>query len=184
MGLACAWHSCFLSDLCHLKARHTGSAFYNFFKLRLAFKEHLAKHNSALTPSRYFRLMGMALVVIFWNTGLNVYTLILDSRFGMRPWTSWADVHSDWNRTDQYPFVLLPAFYVQNVLVYFYSVPASSFIMFFFFGLGEEARKEYAKVWKWFCRVVLRRKDSGLRGSAAALPRYRCALSKHFHFVF
>ncbi|KAI0033050.1 GPCR fungal pheromone mating factor [Vararia minispora EC-137] len=136
-----------------------GSAFYHFFKLRLAFNEHLAKYSSALTAGRYIRLMGMSVVVILWNTALYLYNLILNVKLGLRPWTNWADVHSNWNRADQYPLAYATDAYIQNVVVYFCAVPVSSLVVFFFFGMGEEALKEYARLWKWIRRGIFRRRD-------------------------
>ncbi|KAI0310505.1 pheromone A receptor-domain-containing protein [Amylostereum chailletii] len=151
-----------------------GAAFYHFFRHRLAFSQHLANKSSGLTTNRYLRLMGMAVVVIIWNTSLNVYNLALNASFEVRPWTSWADVHSNWNRADKYPTALLSESYIQNELLYWWAIPVSSYIMFFFFGLGEEARKEYRKVYMWIRSRVFKLQD---RPSASqSLPTYSVRL--------
>jgi pheromone a factor receptor len=51
-----------------------------------------------------------------------------------------------------------------------WAMPASSIIFFVFFGFGEEARKEYRKLWTWFKRTILRRKDEKSSKLAVSIP--------------
>ncbi|KAF8140693.1 hypothetical protein K438DRAFT_1995760 [Mycena galopus ATCC 62051] len=56
-----------------LMCGYAGTALTHFFRCRLPFACHLASQvqsHSALTPSRYQRLVGMALTQMFWATAL------------------------------------------------------------------------------------------------------------------
>ncbi|KZV72299.1 STE3-domain-containing protein [Peniophora sp. CONT] len=161
-------------------------AFYHFFRHRINFTAHLQAANPALTARRYFRLMGMALVVIFWNTSLNAVNMVVNVSTGLRPWISWENVHSDWLRVDLYPLALLPPQFVTSLYVYWFAIPISSYIVFIFFGLGEEAQKEYKRVWAWFRRVVLRRRDlpKGTTSLPVYAPRYPSKATSSFNSAF
>ncbi|KAF9232485.1 hypothetical protein BU15DRAFT_81172 [Melanogaster broomeanus] len=75
---------------------------------------------------------------------------------GLRVWDNWADVHSDFSRVDLFPTILLPSQFLTVQYLFWWSIPASAYIFFLFFGLGEEARKEYSKIILFVRRRILR----------------------------
>lgn len=82
-------------------------AFSHFWKRRATFAKHLQNSDSALTTSRYFRLMGMAMVEVFFGllvTSLNMWWTM---RFGLRPCLSWEDVHFDWLEVAYFPLSII-----------------------------------------------------------------------------
>ncbi|KAJ7061156.1 Rcb2.42 [Mycena amicta] len=122
-------------------------ALYHFFQRRLTFARHLHDGSSALTPSRYFRLMAMALVQMLWATAITVFNMFFTiSTTGVRPWISWADVHSDFGRIGVYPRAFTPESFRRPTFFTFWAVPATAFIFFIFFAFGQDAVKEYKAV--------------------------------------
>lgn len=83
-------------------------ALHHFIIRRITFARHLRNSNSALTPSRYFRLMSMALVQIFWDVFgealRNVLHLVLMccDRFALQSPLLWPN--------QEYVFLLLKGF--------------------------------------------------------------------------
>nr|CAA71964.1 pheromone receptor [Coprinopsis cinerea] len=135
-------------------------ALHHFVRRRLVLAAHLQNANSALTPNRYIRLIAMALTIMTWNTSLTAFNLYNNVFPGLRPWTNWADVHSNFSRVDLFPTVFLPDYFIRAMMLFWWAMPVSSLIFFLFFGFGEEAMKEYRKVGAWISRVILRRKTN------------------------
>jgi len=148
----------------------TVMALHHFIRRRLTFAAHLKNSNSALTTNRYLRLIAMAITEMVWGTALTAYTLYNNVSPGVRPWTNWADVHSNFSRVDLFPAGTLPPGFLRNMMFLWWTMPASSIIFFLFFGFGEEAMKEYRRVWAWFKKTVLRRKDEKSSLFSASTP--------------
>ena len=113
---------------------------------RATFAKHIAGSNAGLTPGRYFRLIAMALVEMFWSLtmiGLNVY---FDYRNGLRPWTNWDDVHYDWSRIGQFPQILIPPATLRWTYFFYWTIPISSYLFVAFFVVGRDTFKEYTAV--------------------------------------
>ncbi|KAJ6487398.1 Rcb2.42 [Mycena vitilis] len=130
------------------------AALYHFFRRRLTFARHLADSNSALTPSRYFRLMAMAIAQMVWATFVTVTNMWLTLRDGVRPWISWADVHSDFGRIGVFPHVFIPAEQWAWTYFIFWTVPITALMFFSFFAFGQDAMKEYKAVFGATRRVL------------------------------
>jgi pheromone a factor receptor len=137
-----------------------GLALHHFFQRRLMFARHLQNSNSALTTSRYLRLMAMALVQMFWSAIMMMINVWFTCRNGLRPWTSWADVHSNFSRIAQFPTILISAEVLHWTQFTWWTVPISAFLFFVFFSFGVDAMKEYRVCINWVSRVVFRRKAS------------------------
>ncbi|KAF7421275.1 hypothetical protein PC9H_011797 [Pleurotus ostreatus] len=135
-------------------------ALHHFIRRRITFAAHLQNSNSALTPNRYLRLIAMAITEIIWGTSFTTLNLWNNVLGGLRPYTNWADVHSGFSRVALFPAILLPPRFISMMMLLWTTMPVSAFIFFVFFGFGEEAKKEYTKLWAWIRRNVLRRKDS------------------------
>ncbi|KAI0651372.1 GPCR fungal pheromone mating factor [Trametes meyenii] len=133
-------------------------ALYHFLRHRVTFASVLQNSNTSITPNRYLRLMGLAITEIIWQIILTVLPMYDNIAPGLRPWTTWADVHSDWLRVDQYLLSeFLPA-YKRQMFLFFLAIPASSLLFFIFFGFGEQAVKDYRLILEWVHRNVLRQK--------------------------
>ncbi|KAJ3719605.1 pheromone receptor [Lentinula guzmanii] len=123
----------------------------SFYIRRLQFNQ-IFSSNSAINPSRYIRLMALALIDIMCTIPIGIYIIYVDLKgVPLAPWISWDDTHFDFGRV-----VLIPA-------VIWKSDPSSvdalqinrwlpvicAFIFFALFGFAEEARKHYRRVF-WF----------------------------------
>lgn len=153
-------------------------AIHHFIRRRLTFAALLQNSNSALTTNRYLRLIALAVTEILWSTVFTAYTLYENVYPGVRPWTNWADVHSNFPRIGLFPAASLPPAFLSSMLLLWWVMPASSIIFFVFFGFGEEAMKEYRKLWQSFKRNILRRKDEKSSTLSASLPT-RYVLLEH-----
>ncbi len=107
-----------------------GLSLSHFIKRRMSFAAHLSTY-FALTTSLYLRLVFMSILQMFWS-----YTLVLAAmNLPLLPWTSWAEVHSDFSRIDQidqYPMIAIPAYIDRNYHAQWWMVPA-------FFSFGRDA---------------------------------------------
>ncbi|KAJ7243441.1 putative fungal pheromone GPCR, STE3-type [Mycena rebaudengoi] len=112
-----------------------GAALFHFFQRRLTFARHL-QDSSALTPSRYFRLMAMAIVQMVWATFVTGTNMWLSCRDGLRPWISWADVHSNFGRVAAFPRVFIPQEQWAWTYFIFWTVPLTALMFFAFFASG------------------------------------------------
>lgn len=130
-------------------------ALRHFIVRRLSFAAHLHNSSSALTPSRYLRLMTMAVLQMVWSITATVYALAFaSSTERLRPWTTWDDVHSDWLRVDVFldaptPLIIRNAFYVL-----WWIIPISTFLFVAFFSFGKDAMDEYKKFLTWLLDVI------------------------------
>ncbi|THG94556.1 hypothetical protein EW026_g6937 [Hermanssonia centrifuga] len=106
-------------------------------------------------PATYISVPAV-FIVWFPPLFLSAITLIYA---GLRPWNNWADVHSDWLRIDQYTLDEFYPSFIQQMLVLWWSVPATALIFFVFFGFGEESRKDYKYIVDWVMKTVFRRND-------------------------
>ncbi|KAG1901732.1 putative fungal pheromone GPCR, STE3-type [Suillus fuscotomentosus] len=112
----------------------TATAFSHFWKRRALFSKHLKNTGSALTPSRYFRLMSMAIVEMFFGLLVTILNMWWTMRPGLRPWITWT-------------FAL------------WFMIPIASVFFFLFFAFGRDAVKEYGATFRWIQRHVLRVQD-------------------------
>ncbi|KIJ25319.1 hypothetical protein M422DRAFT_62264 [Sphaerobolus stellatus SS14] len=141
----------------------------HFLHHRISFAAHLKNSQSALTAGRYFRLMSLAIVEIVWDSGCNIYVLYTNVVSGLRPWTSWADVHSNFSRIGRFPNFLLSQDVISSFLFQWWIIPISCFFFFGFFGFSEEAISDYRVAFRWVSRVIFRRNVSKF-DPAAPLP--------------
>ncbi|KDQ50564.1 hypothetical protein JAAARDRAFT_141708 [Jaapia argillacea MUCL 33604] len=154
---------------------YAGMALIHFIKRRISFSTHLQTSNSALTTTRYLRLIAMSVTEMVFGTFFNAYNIYSNVSLGLRPWTSWSDVHSNWGRIGQFPAIEIPASLREREFLFWWAVPVSSFIFFLFFGFGEEGRKEYRKLYQWIRVKVFRKPVKPavrLADSYGSAPRY------------
>ncbi|KAJ7251676.1 GPCR fungal pheromone mating factor [Mycena rebaudengoi] len=96
----------------------TALAFRAFYIHRRAFTAILQSTNSALTTARYVRLMVNIIVLTVWETFVIGIVFGFNFRNGIKPYTSWADVHWGFSRANQVPMALIP----KRLRVWFYIV--------------------------------------------------------------
>ncbi|KAJ7088470.1 putative fungal pheromone GPCR, STE3-type [Mycena belliarum] len=145
----------------------SGLAFTAFYKRRRTFTSFLQTTKSALTARRYVRLMAITTTLAVWDAAVLCLVSALTFRTGLRPYTSWADVHSDFSRVDRYPTVFMPPALLFWTYVSWWTIPLSGLTFFCAFGLGEDAAKQYGP---WFSRVAAPVARIGLRRRARSKP--------------
>ncbi|TFY78497.1 hypothetical protein EWM64_g5515 [Hericium alpestre] len=134
-----------------------GMALAHFFRRRLCFTQHLQQSNSALTTARYLRLMMMSLVEMFWTLIVSILNVWFSCRSGLRPWSSWANVHFGFWQIGQFPTVLITEDDLRWTFALWWTIPISAFIFAAFFAFGEEAMKEYRACGNWVLQHIFRR---------------------------
>ncbi|KAF6745594.1 pheromone receptor [Ephemerocybe angulata] len=139
---------CLVLSMCSLR---------NFVLRRLTFAADLKIKNTGLTTSRYLRLISMAIVQMIWSIVVTSYTLYVTTvGIPLRPWTTWADVHSDFNRVDVFPAIITPK-QLRNVSYgLWWMIPASTILFVAFFSFGQDAMDEYKKCYVWIRTKVFR----------------------------
>jgi len=127
----------------------------------------------------------MSALQMFWSIAITSYTLwYTRSTSPVRPWTTWADVHSDFLRVDQYFSAFMPPFILSTLNVMWWFIPASTWIFVAFFSFGKEATDEYKKCFSWLKTNVLRRPDLSKAKSSfksLTLTSNKCVLYLYMH---
>ncbi|PPR02536.1 hypothetical protein CVT24_001962 [Panaeolus cyanescens] len=143
-----------------------GLALRHFLKRRLSFAAHLNASNTALTTSRYLRLMTMAALQMVWSISVTSFSMWFTASFvPLRPWTTWDDVHFEFSRIDVFIDVLTPPLLRQAYYTLWWVVPVSTWLFVAFFSFGKDAMDEYRKCFVWFRVNVLRQSPTnGLKG--------------------
>ncbi|KAI6002483.1 Rcb2.42 [Pisolithus orientalis] len=129
----------------------------HFFRRRLMFAKHLQNSNSGLTTSRYFRLMSMAVVQMFWSLLITSFNVWFSCQNGLRRWISWDNVHTGFSQIAYFPTVLIPSSTLTWTYILWWALPASAIIFFVFFSFGHDAMNEYRECFSWVRRAVFRR---------------------------
>jgi pheromone a factor receptor len=126
-----------------------------FYKRRSQFKE-LLSGNDNLNSSRYFRLMCLAGIDLTCTIPLSSFAIYSNVVFGIEPWISWQNVHSNFSNV-----ILIPALIwrnqpdvVRSLEMSRWSSVACAFIFFAFFGFADEARKNYRSAFESFAKRV------------------------------
>ena len=111
--------------------------------------------------------MAMSLALMIWNLVVFALTLAFNYQHGLRPWTGWADVHSDWLHINRFPVILIPKGMLQWTYFLWWTIPVTAYMFFAFFAFGRDAVIEYASYFTWFKEKVLRIRPSPIKGSKA-----------------
>ncbi|KAJ7475474.1 pheromone receptor Rcb2 B43 [Mycena galericulata] len=134
-----------------------GLALRHFIHRRISFAAHLDASRSALTTSRYLRLMLMSILEMIWSIAVTIYTLWFTTvSIPIRPYTSWADVHSNFSRVDTYPTLFMPELVVTAYYFLWWLVPISTFAFVAMFAFGRDALDEYKRCFRAVRDAVLR----------------------------
>ncbi|KAF7372884.1 STE3-domain-containing protein [Mycena sanguinolenta] len=139
-------------------------ALRHFLARRLTFLTHLSSSPSGLTPSRYIRLILMSSLQMVWALATTLYNLVFTLRYTtLRPYTSWADVHSGFSRVAQFPTIFIPAEVEKMYHAAWWVTPASTAIFVLFFAFGHEAMEDYKRVGRAVVGLVRRTGVLGTR---------------------
>lgn len=132
-------------------------ALRHFMLRRISFAAHLTTSHSALTTSRYLRLMLMASLQMVWSLALMIFSLWFNiMAVPLRRWTTWNDVHSDFGRIDLYATAFTPLPIITSYYVLWWMPPISTLVFVIFFAFGRDAMEEYKKFFIWFRTRILR----------------------------
>ncbi|KAJ7622027.1 pheromone B alpha 1 receptor [Roridomyces roridus] len=118
----------------------------NFYRSRAQFKEFLGSSNSNLNLNRYIRLMCLASTDLFLTVPLGIYTLWVNAKvFGIAPWISWEDTHSNFSRVVQFPGIEWRAdpFSAASLESARWLTVGCAIMFFAYFGFADEAMKNY-----------------------------------------
>ncbi|KAJ7930532.1 Rcb2.42 [Mycena leptocephala] len=129
----------------------SGLAFRAFYLRRRTFTDFLHNKKSSFTARRYVRLMVITTVLAIWEAIVIGLVFGITFRGGIRPYTSWADVHFDFSRVDQYPTAFIPQDVLPWQYIAWWTIPFSGLSFFCSFSFGEDAVAEYGP---WARRVA------------------------------
>nr|AWT57979.1 Pheromone receptor [Lentinula edodes]AWT57981.1 Pheromone receptor [Lentinula edodes] len=122
-----------------------------FYIRRIQFN-HILASNSAINPSRYLRLMLLALIDILCTIPIGIYIIYIDLKgVPLAPWISWDDTHFDFGRVVLIPAVVWRAdpATTAGLQINRWLPVICAFIFFALFGFAEEAMKNYRRAfWK------------------------------------
>ncbi|KAJ7118307.1 GPCR fungal pheromone mating factor [Mycena epipterygia] len=145
----------------------SGLGFATFYRRRRTFAQFLKSTNSSFTTPRYLRLMAITVVLAVWGAAVIGVVFWLSFRDGIRPYKSWAFVHSDFSRVIQFPTALVPPDLLLWSYVSWWTIPVTGYIFFCFFSFGEDAVKEYGPWFGWVARG-----GKALPPSSSEAPRW------------
>ncbi|WVQ68945.1 uncharacterized protein L199_007154 [Kwoniella botswanensis] len=122
-----------------------------FLSRRLQFQTLLRSSKSGLNNRHYVRLMALASVDILLGLPLTVFSLS-QTVIKRQPYESWAIVHYNWSRVDQYHAyqVLNTAGNTGAIVLPRWHAPLLSIIFFLFFGVSIDSINEYCRWIDWF----------------------------------
>lgn len=128
-----------MTDIC------LGLTLRAFWRRRAQFAELLSS-SSALTTSRYLRLMLLCCVEMACTIPLGAFSIFINNDdVAVAPYISWANAHYDFAFVGKYPasaWMSNHPFYI-SVQMGRWIYPGSAFLFFALFGFAEEARRNY-----------------------------------------
>ncbi|CEH12850.1 STE3 [Ceraceosorus bombacis] len=117
-----------------------------FLMRRQQFAAVLASNCTGLDKNKYIRLMILALVELCISFPLTIYIVVaklVDTP--LQPYTSWADVHEDWNTAWSYDISELDTADIVYTELGRWLCVAWAFTFVGFFGFTQEARAQYRR---------------------------------------
>ena len=121
---------------------------FTFYKRHRQFMEIMSS-NPGLTRSRYIRLMIISGTEICGTIPLGLYYIVYNAKNGVTPWTSWADMHSQYSTVNQIAGFIWKndSMAVSGLELYRWSLILCAFDFFALFGFADEARQHYRRVY-------------------------------------
>ncbi|KAE9396420.1 STE3-domain-containing protein [Gymnopus androsaceus JB14] len=125
----------------------------SFYMRRVQFAQ-VSSSNRLINPSRYLRLMALALIDIMCTIPISIYTIYVSLNGTLQPWISWEDTHFDFGFVQPIPSVIWrsdPKSYASVQITRWVPI-ACACIFFALFGFAEEAMKNYRRMFWFFSR--------------------------------
>ena len=124
--------------------------------------KQLIRSHLSVSYGLYFRLMALgALEALLTVPITTLYVVVNATKLGpLRPWISWANTHSNFNRVDQYPATIWRTEPTTTAMIELtrWLYVTCAIIFFSFFGVAEEVRKFYGPAFQNICeRIGIRR---------------------------
>ncbi|KAJ3887481.1 pheromone receptor, partial [Lentinula edodes] len=118
-----------------------------FYMRRIQFNQILSS-NGMINPSRYLRLMLLAIIDIMCTLPIGAYTIYV-SLYGvpLAPWISWEDTHFDFAFVELVPAVIWRSNFrtYTSIQITRWLPIVCAFVFFALFGFAEEAMKNYRR---------------------------------------
>ncbi|THU83830.1 pheromone receptor Rcb3 B45 [Dendrothele bispora CBS 962.96] len=154
-----------------ISATYCALTLRSFARRRLEFSQFMSS-NKALTMSRYFRLMALAMTDIMCTTPIAIALVVINlTSAPLEPWRSWEDTHFAFSRVEQIPAVLWRSNHlvVVGVECTRWLNVVCSLLFFAFFGFADEARKHYRLAFRFIMRLVGVDVDSNSRSTKGGM---------------
>ena len=130
-------------------------SFRIFFSLRRRnTTNRLFRSGYSISKDYYLRLMGFSLVPLLVSFPLTFTSFILNIKLGPRPWISWEDTHSNFDRFESYSAEITegdPYLYA-NWMINLCGCLVCCYLFFIFLGTSPEQCRQYRR---WFF-IILR----------------------------
>ncbi|EAU87370.1 pheromone receptor [Coprinopsis cinerea okayama7 len=152
---------------------YSGLTLRTFWVRRAQFSQLLAS-TSAMSPSRYIRLMLLAVIDMMCTVPLGVWSIYQGNKgVGLAPWISWEETHYNWYKVLQIPALFWrsdPSFVAAVEMTRWLPV-FCAFLFFVLFGFASEARRRYVAAF-WFCAKPFGLKPAEKNKSSTTLPSW------------
>ncbi|KAI0791965.1 GPCR fungal pheromone mating factor, partial [Abortiporus biennis] len=127
-----------------------------FFLRRREITKLLAATDTNLSAACYYRLIVLCAGEVLCTIPLAIFILVVNVRDSYYPWRGFADLHSGFNRVDQYPTDLWLTSPSEQFYVEWQSWITIALGLYFFaiFGFSMEAMKHYEKVGRILLKLV------------------------------
>jgi pheromone a factor receptor len=121
---------------------------YTFYKREHRFRQMMSSSNG-FSRGRYLRLMALSATEILGTIPLATYFIVTNAKAGVRPWTSWADIHSHYSAIEQVAGFIWKndPLSVKGLEMFRWLLVACAFIFFALIGIADEARQHYRDVY-------------------------------------
>jgi pheromone a factor receptor len=119
------------------------------FNTRRQFSGFLSDSATVCTISHYFRLMALAVIVIFVSLPLSLFFLVAALRLAdIEPWVSWDFAHQEYRNIIYTSYELLEAMPASRTQLDInrWITPGGALLFFMHFGLSKEATQQYRRI--------------------------------------
>ncbi|KAK7026810.1 a-factor receptor [Paramarasmius palmivorus] len=125
-----------------------------FYIRRLQFQQ-LMSHNSAISASRYLRLIILSCVDALFTVPFSIYVVYIATHgVTLAPWISWEETHFNFQRVDRIPalFWRQNKSFTTSVELNRWLAVFCAFVFFALFGFASEAQKHYKLAFWWVAK--------------------------------
>jgi pheromone a factor receptor len=133
---------------------------YNLYKRQCQLSEILSS-NSGMSRRFYIRLMMMSGVEMLATVPLGSWFLASAIEGGYVPW-SWAKAHNDYSPISIFPSTVWQRQWLRGPDMFRWLVVLCAFTFFAFFGLADEARQNYRRMYRWLINLFGYSTSSGI----------------------